>query len=90
VNATDHCDFVAEDLGAFSVAKTVFALTAKESNDALFVGLTGNVMLVEVASDGTGAGRVCWSLQSPVSACREARFFVSACQGRFIPINPPR
>jgi hypothetical protein len=49
VSATDYCDFVAEDIGAFSVANTVFALTANESNDALSVGSTGDVMMVEVA-----------------------------------------
>jgi hypothetical protein len=48
VSASDHYGFVAEDLGAFSVAGTAFALKAKESNDTLAVGSTGDVMLVEV------------------------------------------
>jgi hypothetical protein len=43
----------------FSVAKTAFALTPKARNDSLFVGSTGDVMLVEVASRGPGAGRLC-------------------------------
>jgi hypothetical protein len=81
--------FVAEDLGAFYMAKTVFALTGKESNAPLSVRSTGDVMLIEVAPGGPGAGWVCWSLHSPVGACRQTSLFVSACQGRFIPINPP-
>jgi hypothetical protein len=62
VSATDPHGFAAEAIGAFSAARTAFAHTAKESNDSLFVGSTGDGMLAEVASGAPGAGRICWSL----------------------------
>jgi hypothetical protein len=45
---TDHDGFVAEKIGAFSVGKTVFAFTPKESSYAMSVGSTSGVMPVEV------------------------------------------
>jgi hypothetical protein len=69
-SAADPCGFVAEDIGAFCVAKTVFALKAKASNDVLFVGSTRDGMPVELASGGTGAARALLPADQP---CRLQR-----------------
>jgi hypothetical protein len=89
VRATDPYGFAVENIGAFSVAKTAFALTAKESNDSLFVGSTGDAMLAEVTSGGPAAGGVCWSGHLPLGARRHVSLFASACQGRFVAPSPP-
>jgi hypothetical protein len=50
---------MAEDIGAFAVAKMALAHAHAQCDDSLFMGLTGDVMLVEVASGGPVAGRDC-------------------------------
>ncbi len=75
VSASDGYGFVAVDIGAFAVAGTVHALTAKESDDTLAVGSAGDVMLVEVPS---GGGRADWP------AIRRLSGRAAACVARLL------